>query len=658
MTSTPSAAGPERARASEAAVLRPDPADARGAGPFPDLSVLVPTFQRPDLIEALLGRLARQTLAPARFEVIVVDDGSEPAIALVGARPFHVVLLCQANSGPAAARNLGLAHCRAPLTLILNDDAVPADDLLERHLAIHAEERAEGRGPVAVLGTFHFSPSAVAASPFVELLDRTDLLFDFSTLAHGERGSWTHFWTCNVSLATQALRDAGGFDPENFRDIVEDVELGWRLERRGFRVLFRADAHAFHDHVWTRAAYFPRSVRLGAALARMHRKHGEPLALRLKPGERADAAWLRRVQATYEALHPALPRVEAVLAKVEAEQKGRTLPDALVAQLAQAVARVNTVPFYRGVLTELTGSDPEPVMQHGPRTGRLTSIVIVSYDALESTRVCIAALRRHREAEHPIELLVVDNGSTDGSREWLAAQADVLLIANDANRGAPAARNQGIARARGEHVVFLDNDVVVTERWLSGLLFHADVDARAACIGPVTDRAAHGQAIEYAGGDAGLDLFAKGRALSHRRQFRPASLLSSFCLLVKRSVLDAIGGFDPAFSPWGFEDDDFTLRAALEGRHNRVALDVFVQHKAYRTVAKAERHAALLERNWERFRAKWGLPEDAQRGDYAALAPLLEGRVPHASVHVPLTEHSHPIGAIARTPERVEPCAT
>ncbi|MBI5365183.1 MAG: glycosyltransferase [Planctomycetes bacterium] len=646
MSSTTSAAGPERASAPETAALRPDPRNASVAGPVPDLSVLVPTFQREDLVEALLARLARQTLASERFEVIVVDDGSEPAITLDRAHPFHVVLLRQENSGPAAARNLGLARCRAPLTLILNDDAVPAEDLLERHLAIHAEERAEGRGPVAVLGTFHFSPSAVAASPFVELLDRTDLLFDFSTLKHGERGSWTHFWTCNVSLSTQALRDVGGFDAATFTYAVgEDVELGWRLERRGFRVLFRADAHAFHDHVWTPGEYFRRGVKLGCALARMHRKHGEPLALRLKPGERADAAWLRRVQATYEALHPTLAKIEAVLAKVEIEQMGRTLPDALVAQLAQAVARVNTVPFHRGVLTELTGHDPEPVMQSGPRTGRLTSIVIVSYDALASTQACIAALRRHREAEHPIELLVVDNGSKDGSRAWLAAQPDVTLIANDANHGAPAARNQAIVRARGEHVVFLDNDVVVTERWLSGLLFHADVDARAACVGPVTDRAAHGQAIEYAGGDAGLDAFAKGRALAHRRQFRHASLLSSFCLLVKRSVLDALGGFDPAFSPWGFEDDDFTLRAALEGRHNRVALDVFVQHKAYRTAEKAERHTQLLERNWERFRAKWKLPPDAKRGDYAALAPVLEGRAPHAPVHVSPSMTPHEIAA-------------
>jgi GT2 family glycosyltransferase len=625
-----------------------------------DLSVLVPTFQRPDLVAGLLARLAGQTLAPERFEVIVVDDGSDPPIAIEEPQPFRVELLRQPNLGPAAARNLGLARCRAPLCLILNDDAVPAPDLCERHLAIHEEERAKGEGPVAVLGTFHFSPGAVAESPFVELLDRTDLLFDFSTLRHGERGPWTQFWTCNISLPTQALRDAGGFDPELFRDIVEDVEVGLRLHKKGWRVLYREDAHAYHDHVWTREAFFPRSVRLGAALVRLHQKHDEPIAVRLQPGERLDHERVRRMQATYEALHPALGRVEQLLGRVETEQRGRPLQADLVKQLEAAVGRVNNVALFRGMLTELTGQDPEPVMLHGPRKGTKTSVIVVSCDALDATQRCLAALARHADPDHPMEILVVDNGSTDGSLEWLVAQRGIELLANPGNLGAPRARNQALARATGEYVVFLDNDVVVTAGWLRGLLFHAEVDARAACVGPVTDRAAHGQAIPYAGGDAGLDAFAAERARTHRRQFRHASLLSSFCLLVKRPVVEALGGFDVAFSPWGFEDDDYTLRAALGGRHNRVALDVFVRHAAYATHEKADRHAQLLERNWRRFGAKWGLPAGCPRGDYAALAPLLDGRVPAPPVHLPLAGQPDPDGPVLERvpPERNEPCAT
>ena len=176
--------------------------------------------------------------------------------------------------------------------------------------------------------------------------------------------------------------------------------------------------------------------------------------------------------------------------------------------------------------------------------------------------------------------------------------------------------------------MFLDNDAFVSPGWLARMLYHLEVDPLCACVGPLSDRAAHGQQVEYGGGPdlASVEAFARRTSLANPRGARHASLLSSFCLLVRRSLVDEIGGFDERFSPWGFEDDDFTLRASLSGphgRHNRIALDVFVRHEGYRG-RKLERHQGLLERNWERFRAKWGLPAGAAHGDYTALAPLLE----------------------------------
>ena len=595
----------------------------RGRGP--ELSVIVPTFGRPQRIEALLERLARQTLAPSRFEAVVVDDGSPEPVRPAGARPYELVLLRQENAGPGAARNLALERARAPLVLILNDDAVPADDLLERHLAVHAGNERGPRARIAVLGTFRFAPQAVAASPFVELLDRTDLLFDFSRLVDGALHGWPFFWTCNVSLPAAALREAGGFDAARFRDIVEDVELGYRLERLGYRVLHRADLVAHHDHVWGREAYFERAFRLGRNLARMHAKHGDATVLRLAPGTPVDARALRPMQACCETLWPQLAKVEALLARVEGEHRGRPLPDELLRRLEALVARVAAVPFHRGVLAETTGTDPGEALARGAPKGVLTSVVVVSHDALDRTRRCVEALRRAADPDHPTELLVVDNGSSDGSREWLAEQPDVLLIANDGNEGAPRARNRALERARGELVAFLDNDAYVAPGWLARLAWHLAVDPLAACVGPLSDRSAHGQQIEYAGGSSPEDVAEcdRARAASHAREARRASLLSSFCLLARTATVRAIGGFDERFSPWGFEDDDLSLRAALAVGHNRVALDVFVRHEAYRG-PKAARHEQLLERNWARFREKWGLPAEARRGDYSGLSPLFE----------------------------------
>ncbi len=103
----------------------------------------------------------------------------------------------------------------------------------------------------------------------------------------------------------------------------------------------------------------------------------------------------------------------------------------------------------------------------------LASVIVPCWNQLEFTRHCIAALRRH--TRQPWELVVIDNGSTDGTRDYLAGVQDmspvpVGVVANARNLGFPAAINQGMRQARGEYLVLLNNDVVVTEGWLDHLV--------------------------------------------------------------------------------------------------------------------------------------------------------------------------------------------
>jgi len=153
-----------------------DPNSAPAAAP--ELSVIVPTYGRPETIRTLLADLDLQTLAPDRFEVVVVDDGTPTPIEVDATlHAYALKLLRQPNAGPGAARNLALEHVRAPLTLILNDDAAPAADLLERHLAAHADCEPK----TALLGSFRFTRAALR-SPFVQILQSSNLLFDFPSL--------------------------------------------------------------------------------------------------------------------------------------------------------------------------------------------------------------------------------------------------------------------------------------------------------------------------------------------------------------------------------------------------------------------------------------------------------------------------------------------
>ncbi len=108
----------------------------------------------------------------------------------------------------------------------------------------------------------------------------------------------------------------------------------------------------------------------------------------------------------------------------------------------------------------------------------VASIIIPCWNQLEFTQLCIAALSAHTRP--PWELIVVDNGSSDGTAAYLSGVRDVAampvtVISNSKNIGFPAAINQGLKAARGEYLVLLNNDAVVTDGWLSQLIALTEV---------------------------------------------------------------------------------------------------------------------------------------------------------------------------------------
>ena len=155
-------------------------------------------------------------------------------------------------------------------------------------------------------------------------------------------------------------------------------------------------------------------------------------------------------------------------------------------------------------------------MSRDLRSAGLTSIIIPCWGQLAFTRQCLAALKSH--TRRPWELIVVDNGSTDGTPDYLAGVSDmasvpVTVITNATNRGFPAAINQGLKAARGEYLVLLNNDVIVTDGWLEQLigLVNARRGVEAEGAGALGDASADGSGRPSVGPGAGWETRAQRR---------------------------------------------------------------------------------------------------------------------------------------------------
>ncbi len=213
-----------------------------------DLTVVIPTFNRRDVLAATLDRLAEQKTAFG-FETVVVDDGSTDGSAGVARSfaertPLAVTVLGQPNSGPAAARNRGLAAARGRVCLFLGDDTWPRPDLVDRHCAFH---RQRPEPEAALLGLVVWAAEC-APSPFMEWLGSEGIQFGFGQIRDHERLPGSFFYTSNVSVKTEFVRTHGGFD-EAFRAAAfEDIDLGLRLERAGMRLAYEPEAIVEHFH--------------------------------------------------------------------------------------------------------------------------------------------------------------------------------------------------------------------------------------------------------------------------------------------------------------------------------------------------------------------------------------------------------------------------
>ena len=236
----------------------------RATNPVPIISVIVPTFGRPDALRRCLQALARQEYPRDRYEVIVVDDGSAvPARDVIESvkGPLRARLICQAHRGPAAARNEGAARAGGEVLAFTDDDCMPSEQWLPSLAS------ALGRHPgSAVAGsTINVLPHNLFASGAQSLID---YLYGYYNASPDDG----RFLTANnVALPAAAFREIGGFDATFPAAGGEDRDFCDRWLASGRRVIHEPSARVSHAHQMTLSGFVRQQFEYGRGACRYHR---------------------------------------------------------------------------------------------------------------------------------------------------------------------------------------------------------------------------------------------------------------------------------------------------------------------------------------------------------------------------------------------------
>ncbi len=537
-------------------------------------AVIIVTYNSAATIApCLAGVLASRQ---AGDELVVVDNASRDGTPSLVNRladtlpPGQLTVITNTtNRGFSAAVNQGIRASHAPLVALLNPDVVVPVGWQQRLAARLDAPEVAAVGPVSNFAAGRQSVACHWPGALPQQMGVQEAA-QYLGAQHAGRYEATPLLIGFCMLLRRAVLDqVGGLDERLFLG-NDDLELSWRLRLHGYELRIACDCFVYHEG-----------------------QH----SFRTDPGSVTGRLLCESSDALY-----------AILGEHYGSGRVPT-PEELwgIDWFTPATPDFNPQIRFHQPLTL-----PRP--QQTPATGSspLVSIIILTWNQLQYTNACLASIARH--TPEPYEIIVVDNGSTDGSVAWLRQQAAgdgrIRLIENTGNRGFAAGCNQGLSVARGEYLLLLNNDVVVTPEWLPGLLACHAADPQAGLVGPLTNNASGIQGMgpqEY--GPAGLDRFARQFRQRHRHRRVPSRRLVGFCMLFSRQLYHEIGGLDERFGTGNFEDDDLCLRSAVAGYRNLVAADVYIHHHGGASFAGGGLdYRAAIAGTWTLFKEKWSAP--------------------------------------------------
>jgi len=254
------------------------------------------------------------------------------------------------------------------------------------------------------------------------------------------------------------------------------------------------------------------------------------------------------------------------------------------------------------------------------------SIIVVSYNNAHLTMGCFGSIFQY--TRHPFQLVWIDNGSDpdefDMVQSYLRGCGKKYIACQlNENRGFIGGTAEGLSMAKGDPIVLLNNDTVVTEGWLTKLVKALEENEKIGIVGPITSTS------EELSWQAASNLRAKwihenipeekGSIHDYAKELEEAqrgrvrimggeSMLAFFCVAMRRKMVDEIGWLDPRFGLGHGDDDDYCLRAHKAGWDLALAMSVYLFHH-HRSTFKILKQdwKKIQQENLQKFRDKWGM---------------------------------------------------
>jgi len=528
----------------------------------PLVSIVIPVFNKVEFTRACLKKLYENTDATL-FEIIIVDNASTDGTAafLEKAQKHFTnlkVISNAKNAGFSGANNQGAGLAQGKYILMLNNDTEPQPGWLEAILEIAENDNRVGAvgskllfpdGTIQHAGVAIYDDSAWGGETFVP---RHVYYTHAADYPDANKARCYQVLTGAALLIRKELYDAMNGLDERFWNGYEDVDFCLRLGEKGYLCVYQPQSVIVHHESQSGSERFRKvnhNIKLLAELWDHKIRHD----VRITQNNQIEVLPTRRFF------------------------------------------------DYEGpVKSTLNADDPRP----------LVSIIMLTCNALEYTKKCIDSVYEH--TSYPFELVLVDNASSDGTRGYLKKlsrqKMNVTLILNKENKGFAAGNNQGVKKARGQYIMLLNNDVIVSTGWLEEMVAAFERDDKIGMIGPLTNSISGLQMLQNLPYKdiPGFHKFAAEFRAAHRAKVTPRRRIAGFAVLMSRALYQQVKGLDESFGIGNFEDDDLCLKVRDNGYAIMVAEGAFIHHFGSQSFkANGVNIIHSLEEKGQVFRKKW-----------------------------------------------------